>query len=169
MPWTDLDSFQSLSEVFTKMLRTMRASWPIARTTANQIKSVTAGTRNLRGKEKRISSEKHHRADYSSAKHCCNWGRNRKLLRCPQGVYSSVHGNFYCHKKKKTVRNYYLTSGFPIHTPRKCISWSSVFSLCSIKSALHILRFNQLWIGCTTCTEHVQTFFSWHYSLNYTA
>lgn len=82
-----------------EMLRTMRASWPIARTTANQ-KSATPGTRNLREKEKRISSEKHQGTDSSRAEY---WsmgpaeGRNRKVLRYPQAVYSGLQSDLGPH------------------------------------------------------------------------
>lgn len=60
-----------------KMLRTMRASWPIARTTANQ-KSVVPGTRDLREEEKCTSSEKHRGVAYSRAKCWPNWKQEQK-------------------------------------------------------------------------------------------
>lgn len=78
VPWTQngckcleltwIPSSHNCWKYLPAMLRTMRASWPIARTTANQ-KSATPGTRNLRGKEKRISSEKHQGTDSSGAEH----------------------------------------------------------------------------------------------------
>ena len=128
MPWTQngckcleliwIPSSHNCWKNLPEMLRTMKVSWPIARTTANQ-KSATPGTRNPREKEKRISSEKHQGTDYSRAEHWSTGpveGKNRKVLRYLQAVYSSINSYLWPHKWENS-QDLLPSPGLSTHMP----------------------------------------------------
>lgn len=148
MPWTQngckcleliwIPSSHNCWKYLPEMLRTMRASWPIARTTANQ-KSATPGTRNLREKEKRTSSEKHQGTDSSRAEHWSTGpaeGKNRKVLRYLQAVYGSINSDLWPHKWENSQDLLLCSRLVHTHAPSQQVRLSSRFPGGSLLSGL---------------------------------
>lgn len=131
------------------MLRSMRASWPIARTTANQ-QSATLGTRNW-GERKNAFPQKN-----IKVRVIVELGTGATELGTEE--FSDVLRAFlilcmvtFTLTNEKILRTCYLAPGFyslslSLHppTPRQWVCWSSVVPRCSTQSALRICRFHVL-------------------------